>query len=79
MIVRERNRFWESRPSKMLSITVAAETVLIMAISILGVLELAPLGYVPVLAIFGYTLFVMLLINDPIKVYLVREFKRSLR
>ncbi|MGA9387979.1 MAG: HAD-IC family P-type ATPase, partial [Candidatus Bathyarchaeia archaeon] len=79
MIVRERNHFWESRPSKMLSITVVAEILFVMAISILGVLELAPLGYMPVLAIFGYTLFVTFLINDPIKVYLIRKFKGSLR
>ena len=75
MIVRERNHFWESRPSKFLSITVLAEVLLVIAISILGVLELAPLGYMPVLATLGYTLLVTFLINDPIKVYLIRKFK----
>ena len=77
MIVRERNHFWKSRPSKFLSITVLAEVLLVIAISILGVLELAPLGYVPVLAIFGYTMLVTFLINDPIKVYLIRKFKTT--
>jgi H+-transporting ATPase len=74
MIVRERNHFWKSRPSKILSITVLAEVLLVIAISILGVLELAPLGYMPVLAILGYTLLVTFLINDSIKVYLIHKF-----
>jgi H+-transporting ATPase len=79
MIVRERNHFWKSRPSKILSITVLAEVLLVIAISILGVLELAPLGYMPVLAILGYTLIVTFLINDLVKVYLIRKFKSSSR
>jgi H+-transporting ATPase len=77
MIVRERNHFWKSRPSKMLGITVLAEVLLVIAISVIGVLELAPLGYLPVLAILGYTLLVTFLINDPIKVYLIRKFKTT--
>ena len=75
MIVRERNHFWKSRPSKFLSITVLAEVLFVIAISVLGVLELAPLDYVPVLAILGYTLLVTFVINDPVKVYLTRKFK----
>jgi H+-transporting ATPase len=75
MIVRERNHFWKSRPSKFLSITVLVEILFVIAISILGVLELAPLGYVPVLAILGYTLLVTFVINDPVKVYLTRKFR----
>jgi hypothetical protein len=77
MIVRERNHFWKSRPSKILTITVFAEILFVMAISILGVLELDPLGYMPVLAILGYTLLVTFLINDPIKVYLIHKFKTT--
>ena len=77
MIVRERNHFWKSRPSRFLSITVLVEVLFVIAISILGVLELAPLGYMPVLAILGYTLLTTFLINDPIKVYLIRKFKTT--
>ncbi len=77
MIVRERNHFWNSRPSKFLSTTVLAEVLFVIAISIFGVLELAPLGYVPVLAILGYTLLTTFLINDLIKVYLIRKFKTT--
>jgi H+-transporting ATPase len=78
MIVRERNYFWKSRPSNFLSITVTAEILFVIAISLLGILELAPLGYMPVLTILGYTLTVTFLINDPVKVYLIRKFKTTL-
>ena len=77
MIVRERNHFWKSRPSNFLSITVTAEILFVIAVSLLGFLELAPLGYIPVLTILGYTLLVTFLINDPVKVYLIRKFKGS--
>ncbi len=75
MIVRERNHFWKSRPSNFLSITVTTEILFVIAISLIGFLELAPLGYIPVLTILGYTLIVTFLINDPVKVYLIRKFK----
>jgi len=75
MIVRERNHFWKSKPSRLLGITVLVEILFVVAISIFGVLELAPLGYLPVLAILGYALLTTFLINDPIKVYLIRKFK----
>ena len=79
MIVRERNHFWKSRPSRFLSITVLVEVLVVIAISVFGVLELAPLGYIPVLAILGYALLTTFLINDPIKVYLTRKFKAKQR
>jgi H+-transporting ATPase len=75
MIVRERSHFWRSRPSNFLSFTVAAEILFVAAISLLGFLELAPLGYMPVLAILGYTLVVTFLINDFVKVYLISKFR----
>jgi len=77
MIVRERNHFWKSRPSKFLSVTVLTEVLFVTAISIFGVLELAPLGYIPVLAILSYALLTTFLINDPVKVCLIRRFKTT--
>lgn len=77
MIVRERNHFWKSMPSRFLGVTVLVEVLFVIAVSVFGVLELAPLGYLPVLAILGYALLTTFLINDPIKVYLIRKFKTS--
>jgi H+-transporting ATPase len=79
MIVRERNHFWNSRPSRFLSATVLAEVLFVIAVSVFGVLELAPLGYVPVLAILAYALLTTFVINDPIKVFLIRKFKTTQR
>jgi H+-transporting ATPase len=56
LIARQRQDFWKSRPSRILAITVLAEVSLVLAISVFGILELAPLGYLPVLAIFTYLL-----------------------
>jgi H+-transporting ATPase len=75
MVVRERGHFWESRPSRMLGITVLTEVLLVLLISLVGVLELAPLGFAPTFAILAYTLLVTFLINDQVKVFLIRKFK----
>ncbi len=77
MIVRERNHFWKSKPSRFLSIMVLAEVLFVIAVSVFGVLELSPLGFVPVLAILAYALLTTFLINDPIKVYLIHKFKTN--
>jgi H+-transporting ATPase len=74
-IVRERGHFWESKPSRFLTITVLAELLIVIIISLTGVLELAPLGWVTTFTIFGYTLLVTFLVNDSLKVFLVRKFR----
>ena len=75
MIIRERGHFWESRPSRFLLITVLVELLLVIIISLVGVLEMAPLGWAPTFAILGFTLLVTFPINDPIKAFLVRRFR----
>ncbi|MCW3994683.1 MAG: plasma-membrane proton-efflux P-type ATPase [Candidatus Bathyarchaeota archaeon] len=75
--LRERSYFWKSKPSNFLIITILTQIAIIIAISILGILELAPLGYVFVLTILCYTLLTTLLINDPIKVYLMQKLRAN--
>ena len=77
LILRERSYFWKSRPSTYLSITILAEVLIVILISFSGVLELASLNYVAVFVILGYALVTTFLINDPIKVYLIRKFKTN--
>jgi H+-transporting ATPase len=69
--VRERNRFWKSKPSNPMIIMTALEVLTIFAISSLGFWELAPLGYMPLLAITAYVLTVTFIVNDWVKVYLI--------
>ncbi|MDE1818875.1 MAG: plasma-membrane proton-efflux P-type ATPase [Thaumarchaeota archaeon] len=77
MIIRERGHFWKSRPSNILLITTISEIAIVAAISILGFWELGPLGYIPLLAIIGYSFVASFLVNDMLKVYLVGKFYKS--
>jgi len=77
MMVRERNHFWKSRPSTLLIITMVGEILLVIVISLFGFLELAPLGYMTLFGILGYVLSVSFLVNDPIKVYLIRKLSNN--
>ena len=77
MIARQRQNFWKSRPSKILALTVLAEVLLVLVVSIFGVLELAPLGFLPLLAIITYLLVMTFLVNDHIKVYLNKKLNHS--
>jgi hypothetical protein len=53
------------------------EILLVIVISLFGFLELAPLGYETLFGILGYVLFVSFLINDPVKVYLIRKLSNT--
>ncbi len=74
MIMRERGRFWKSRPSNILLIATVTEMAIVAAISILGFWQLPPLGYIPVLVILIYSLVASFLVNDLLKVYLIGKF-----
>ena len=74
LIVRARDRFWSTRPSNFLLVTVFLEFLLVALIGVFGFLELAPLGVLPVAAIFVYSFFVTFFVNDSIKVYFLRRF-----
>lgn len=69
--VRERGLFWRSRPSNPMIIMTALEILTIFVISLLGFWELAPLGYIPLLAITAYILAVTFILNDWVKVHLI--------
>jgi H+-transporting ATPase len=77
MMVRERSHFWKSRPSTLLILTMVGEILLVTVISLFGFLELAPLGCMTLFGTLGYVLFVSFLINDPIKVYLIRKLTNN--
>jgi H+-transporting ATPase len=77
LIVRERNRFWKTRPSNFFMATVFLEILFVTLIAIFGFLELAPIGILPTLAILVYSFLVSFFINDPVKVYLTDKFKSS--
>jgi len=75
--VRERGHFWKSRPGNVLIYTTIVEVIIIALISAFGFLDLAPIGYIPAIVLAAYVIIMTLLINDPLKVYLISKFHRS--
>jgi H+-transporting ATPase len=55
LIVRERHNFWGSRPSNLLLITAGAEILIVSAISLLGFLDLAPIGIIPLVTVLAFS------------------------
>jgi H+-transporting ATPase len=74
--VRERSRFWKSRPSNPMIIMTALEILIIFVISSSGFWELAPLGYIPLLAITSFILIATFIVNDSAKVWLIRNISK---
>jgi H+-transporting ATPase len=74
LILRERKHFWNSRPSRVLLLTIATDLVVVFFISILGLPGIARISPAAALAVAGLSGFIVFLINDPIKVVLVKKF-----
>ncbi len=70
---RERRWFWTTRPSKMLATAVAAEIVVGTILTRIGLPGLLPLPWPQTLAIFAYAMFSCLVVNDAIKVAMLRR------
>ena len=71
--MRERRRFWASRPSGTLMLVLALDAVVGTALSTIGVPGLAPLPWVETLAVFGYAMICCLLVNDLLKAALTKR------
>ncbi|MGQ9597662.1 MAG: plasma-membrane proton-efflux P-type ATPase [Thermoproteota archaeon] len=67
--IRERKHFWESKPSIWLSSALILNTVIVYAISTMGLLGLSPITRLEFIFLLAYG-FVCLLINDLFKVFL---------
>ena len=74
LIVRERKRFWNSRPSNFLLVAVVADLVLVFFLSTLGIPDIAPIGWAPALTVPILSFLLVFLVNDPVKTLLVRRF-----
>jgi H+-transporting ATPase len=69
---RERRAFWATMPSRALIAALTAETVAGTVITRVGLPGLLPLPWSQTLAIFGYALICCLVVNDAVKVLLIR-------
>ncbi|MHB8055825.1 MAG: plasma-membrane proton-efflux P-type ATPase [Candidatus Aminicenantales bacterium] len=70
---RERRWFWASRPSKTLLAAVAAEVVMGTVLALIGLPGLKPLPWWQMLAIFAYAMFFCLVVNDGVKVAMLKR------
>jgi len=73
IIVRERNHFWTSRPSRFLVLSILGDIIIVLILSIFGVYSLAPISSLAIFGALAYSLIICFLINDFIKVILVRR------
>ncbi|QJW94661.1 plasma-membrane proton-efflux P-type ATPase [Frigoriglobus tundricola] len=69
---RERRWFWATRPSKSLMAALAVEAIVGTVLALVGLPGLAPLPWGQMLAIFGYALVSCLVVNDAVKVVLIK-------
>ncbi len=74
LVVRERGHFWDSAPSTLLALSIAGDILAVFLISSFGVHELAPVRLWATLAILAYSAACCLLLNDSVKVILVKRF-----
>jgi len=73
LVIRERKRFWNSRPSNFLLIAVVADLFLVFFLSTIGIPGIAPMGWAPAVAVPILALFLVFVVNDPIKALLVKR------
>ncbi|MDE2605969.1 MAG: plasma-membrane proton-efflux P-type ATPase [Burkholderiales bacterium] len=71
--LRERRWFGASRPGRLLATAMASELVIGTIVSQLGIAELHPLPLAQVLLLLAYAMACSLLLNDPVKVGLMRR------
>jgi len=74
---RERRPFWASKPSATLLAALAADVVVGTLMPFVGLSDLAPLPAWEVGAVFGYSLLACLVVNDTLKVVMIRRLVPS--
>jgi H+-transporting ATPase len=73
LIIRERKHFWNSKPSSFLILAIAGDLVLVFLISVLGLPGIVPITPTTALAVVGFSFIIAFLINDSIKVLLIKK------
>jgi H+-transporting ATPase len=74
---RERRRFWATMPSKTLIAALTADALIGTVLSLVGLPDLVPLPWWQVLSIFVYAMFACLVVNDTVKVIMIKRLVPS--
>jgi plasma-membrane proton-efflux P-type ATPase len=69
---RERHWFWSTMPSKTLMAALTADALIGTALTLVGIPGLAPLPWWQMLVIFAYAMIACLVVNDAVKVALIK-------
>jgi H+-transporting ATPase len=77
LVVREKGYFWESFPSKTLMAAICADLVITFTISNFGIPGLVPIPAEYILLVIGWYLAFVLIVNDIVKVNILRHFKTT--
>lgn len=77
LVSRERRHFWESRPSKMFLFAIVGNIAVTAIIATIGLPGISPIPLIDVLLVLVYSLSFPLLINDFVKVKLVKLFVKQ--
>jgi H+-transporting ATPase len=72
-VVRERDNFWKSKPSKPLLIAVLADIIISSMLSVIGIPGLAPIPLLYVVIVLGWFLVFGVVLNDQIKKKLIHQ------
>ena len=78
LIIRERKHFWNSRPSQFLLLAIAGDLILVFLISVLGLPGIVPITPGAALSVVVLSVMVVCLMNDTVKVALVKGFWQQL-
>ena len=73
-VVREKDHFWHSSPSKTLLLLLCADTVLGIIFTTFGLLGFKSIPLVQTLTVFIYTAICSFIINDLIKFFLLKKY-----
>jgi len=74
LTVRERKHFWESKPSRLLILSIVVNSAIVVLFSIFGIPGLASITAIELLSVLAYSFATCLLVNDFIKVLLTKRF-----
>jgi H+-transporting ATPase len=75
LIARERNAFWKSKPSRTLLVSIIADVMVCVVISILGMPGFAIIPVEDIFIVLGYCFLFSLVVNDFIKLRLIRMIR----
>jgi magnesium-transporting ATPase (P-type) len=73
-MVREKRHFWQSAPSKTLLFLLIGDFLLGVALSSFGLLGFKPIPIAQTFVVFGYTAIFSFIINDIVKVFLLKKW-----